>query len=192
MSGDDTARFIYLGLLLAVIGGVFLVENRKQMGQTVKQAAIWVLIFVGAVAGIGLWDDIRQDLAPRQTAFDGGRVEVPISDDGHYYLTLELDGTEVDFVVDTGATEMVLTLEDAERIGIDTGSLAFLGQARTANGRVATASVWVDTVRLGDVEDRNFRASVNGGELDTSLLGMAYLNRFERVEFNRNRLTLSR
>ena len=192
MSGDDTARFIYLGLLFAVIGGVFLVENRKQMGQTVKQAAIWVLIFVGAVAGIGLWDDIRQDLAPRQTAFDGGRVEVPISDDGHYYLTLELDGTEVDFVVDTGATEMVLTLEDAERIGIDTGSLAFLGQARTANGRVATASVWVDTVRLGDVEDRNVRASVNGGELDTSLLGMAYLNRFERVEFNRNRLTLSR
>lgn len=192
MSGDDTARIIYLGLLLAVIGGAFLVENRKQMGQTAKQAAIWVLIFIGAVAGVGLWEDIRQDLSPRQAAFEGGRVEVPISDDGHYYLTLEIDGTEVEFVVDTGATDMVLSLDDAERIGIDTDALAFLGEARTANGRVAIASVWLESVQLGDVEDRNVRASVNGGELDTSLLGMAYLNRFDRVEFNRNRLTLSR
>ncbi len=192
MSGDDISRLIYLGLLLVAVGGFFLVENRKQMGQMAKQAAVWGLIFLGAIAGVGLWEDIKGDVRPRQSVLQTGEIVVPVSQDGHFYLVLELNDTPVRFVVDTGASGIVLTERDAARIGIDTAELAYFGQARTANGVVSTAPVRIAKVRLGDIEDRDLRASVNGGDLDLSLLGMDYLSLFDRMEIRRDRLTLTR
>ena len=102
-------------------------------------------------------------------------MEVPRAFDGHYYLTLDLNGVPVDFVVDTGATDMVLTRADAARIGLDPDALAYTGVAGTANGQVRTARVRLDEVSLGGILDRNLPASVNEGVMDTSLLGMSYL-----------------
>lgn len=192
MDGDDIGRLIYLVLLGAAIGGFFIVENRGQMGKMARVAAVWVLIFIGAIAAVGLWDDIKRDVSPRQSAFDGDRLEVPVAPDGHFYLTLDLDGTPVRFVVDTGASDMVLSERDARRIGIKTETLVYLGQASTANGTVATAPVRIGLVNLGGIEDRDVRATVNGGELDTSLLGMSYLSRFDKLEISRDRLVLVR
>ncbi|SIO23460.1 aspartyl protease family protein [Rhodovulum sp. ES.010] len=193
MHGDDIAQLMYLGLLGAAIAGYFLVSNRDRLGQVAQQAAIWGLIFIGAIAGVGLWSDIRRDVIPRQTVFsEEARVEVPRAPDGHYYLTLQINDTPVRFVVDTGATDVVLTRQDATRVGLDPGELAFFGEARTANGVVQTAPVRLDEVRLGPIEDNGMRAFVNSGEMDDSLLGMAYLNRFERIEFARDRMILSR
>lgn len=192
MVPDDTARLIYLVLLLLAVGGYLLVEFRRRPGRSFQQLAVWGLIFVGVMAGAGLWSDIRRDMLPRQTVLEDGRIEAPLAADGHYYLMAEVNGTPVRFVVDTGATEVVLTLRDAERVGIDASALAYIGQARTANGIVATAPVRLDSISLGPVHDQNLRAVVNGGEMDTSLMGMAYLTRFARVEFSRDRLILER
>lgn len=192
MGETDFPRLIYLALLLAAIGGYFLIELRRRPGRTLQQAAVWGLIFVGAIAAAGLWPDLRRDLMPRQSVLEGGRIEVPMAPDGHYYLTAEVNGTAVRFVVDTGASDIVLTRRDAERAGLDTAALAFTGQARTANGTVATAPVRLATMQLGPIRDSNLRAVVNRGQMDDSLLGMAYLSRFERVEFRRDRLVLER
>lgn len=192
MGQDEFGRLIYLGLLLAAVGGYFLIELRRRPGRTLQQVSIWGLIFVGVMAGFGLWSDMRHDLMPRQSVLDGGRIEVPMAPDGHFYLTAEVNGTPVRFVVDTGASDIVLTRRDAERAGLDTEALAFTGQARTANGTVATAPVRLDTMELGPIRDTRLRAVVNRGEMDESLLGMAYLSRFERVEFSRDRLVLER
>ena len=86
-----------------------------------------------------------------------GRIEVPRAPDGHYYLTLELNGAPVRFVVDTGATDIVLADTDAEKVGIVVDDLIYTGQARTANGIVRTASTRVDEIRAGDIIDRNVR-----------------------------------
>jgi len=193
MTGDDIGRIIYLLLLVAVVGGWFFVTNRENLGKTAQQAAIWGLIFVGVIAVAGLWEDIRDDVAPRQSVVsDGARIEVPRSFDGHYYLSLELNGTPVRFVIDTGATDMVLTREDARAVGIDPDRLAYLGSAQTANGTVPIARVTLNTVALGGVVDTNVGASVNGGEMFGSLLGMTYLNRFGRIEIADGRLILER
>lgn len=98
----------------------------------------------------------------------------------------------MDFVIDTGATEMVLSLEDARRVGLDTAALAYVGQARTANGVVPIAQVVLDEVALGGISDTNVRASVNGGQMDGSLLGMGYLERFSKIEIEGDRLVLTR
>ncbi|MCE8471200.1 TIGR02281 family clan AA aspartic protease, partial [Rhodovulum sulfidophilum] len=120
------------------------------------------------------------------------RIEVPRAPDGHYYMTVEVNGTPLHFVVDTGATDVVLTRKDAARVGLDPEDLQYFGEAHTANGTVRTAPVRLDTVAIGPIVDRNLRAFVNAGEMHDSLLGMAYLNRFERIEFVRDRMILTR
>ena len=192
MTEDNAGQLVYLTLLLLAIAGSYVLSNRRWIGEMARHAAIWALIFVGALAAVGLWQDIRRDVIPRQAVLSDGRIELPAAADGHFYLMAEVNGAPVRFVVDTGASEMVLTRRDAERAGLDPDELVYLGQARTANGSVATASVTLDSVRVGPVEDRGVRALVNRGEMDVSLLGMGYLNRFEAIEMRRDLLVLTR
>jgi len=193
MDSNDTGRLIYLVLLGCVIGGYFFISNRDRLGEMARQAAMWGLIFIGAIAGYGLWSDIRTEVMPRQAVFaDGGRIEVPRAMDGHYYLTLQVDGTPVKFVVDTGATDIVLSRQDAARAGISLNDLVYSGVAGTANGTVRTARVKADTLALGPLVDRNVPVWVNEGAMNTSLLGMAYLQRFSRLEITGGTLVLER
>jgi len=192
MNGDDIARLAFLGLLTAAIVGSYLLHNRGNLGKVAQQAAIWGLIFLGVIAVVGLWGDIRTSVTPRQAMASDGQIEVPRSPDGHYYLTLGINGTPVRFVVDTGATDMVLSQQDALLAGLDPDGLAYLGSAQTANGTVRTATVRLESVTLGDFTDSNLRAVVNQGELDSSLLGMGYLGLFDRIEIADGQLILSR
>ena len=190
---ENWARLIYLGLLFVAVGGYFFLEVRHRPGRTLQQAAIWGLIFLGTLAAVGLWSDIqRQVVIPEQAVMSDGKIEVNQAPDGHYYLTAEVNGTPTRFVVDTGASQIVLTQRAAERAGIDTDGLAYIGQASTANGVVATAPIRIRRFDLGPIHDQNLRAVVNRGQMDTSLLGMTYLTRFAKVEFSRGKLILER
>lgn len=193
MNGDEFPRLAYLVLLLIAVGGWMLAANRHQLGKMAQQAAVWAFIFLGTIAAIGLWSDIRDDVAPRASIIgDGGRIEIPRGLDGHYHLTLTLNGVPVDFVVDTGATDLVLSREDAEKIGLDPANLAFTGAATTANGPVRTARARIDRVDLGGHVETGVPASVTDGEMSGSLLGMRYLERFARIEITGNRMILTR
>ncbi len=68
MDGTDLARLSYLVLLGAVIVFWFVVQNRQSMGKTLQQALIWALLFLGVIAGVGLWEDVRQTVRPTQSA----------------------------------------------------------------------------------------------------------------------------
>jgi aspartyl protease family protein len=193
MSSFEWGNLIYLILLLAMILSWFVAQNRQSLGKSAQQALAWGLIFVGVIAAIGVWDDIRQTVLPSQGAITAsGKIEVPRARDGHYYLTLQVNGQAVDFLIDTGASQVVLSHSDADRLGLVTADLAYTGRAMTANGEVRTAPVRLDSVRLGPVEDRNIRAWVNEGEMDKSLLGMSYLQRWNRIEITGGALVLSR
>ena len=193
MVADQIASLIYLGLFGTVIAGYFLFANRHQMGKVAQMAAIWVFIFLGAIVAVGVWQDVRDTVAPRQsTAMDGTVIEVPRAPDGHYYLIMEINEVPVRFVVDTGASDMVLAEQDAIRAGVDMDRLIFSGRALTANGMVETAPVRLDQVALEGVVDTGVRAVVNAGQMEESLLGMAYLDRFDRIEITDGQLVLTR
>ncbi|WP_400088002.1 TIGR02281 family clan AA aspartic protease [Yoonia sp. R78084] len=192
MTTDQIMQLTYLVLLGAAIGGSAIVVGRKNMGKMAQQAAIWALIFIGVIGAYGLWEDISNDVNPRQTILSESAIAVPRSNDGHYHLTLDVNGTAVDFVIDTGASQVVLSQRDAARIGIDANSLNYSGAASTANGVVRTAPVVLDQVRLGDITDRNVPAVVNGGDMDNSLLGMTYLGLYNRIEISNGELVLNR
>ncbi|PTE15004.1 retropepsin-like aspartic protease family protein [Pseudogemmobacter blasticus] len=191
MDGDTLGRMAYLVLLLVAVGGWVMVEYRKRLGMALRTAMAWGLIFLGVMAGYGLWNDIRQDVLPRQMVTEGGTVELPRALDGHYYAQVDINGTGVLFLADTGASNMVLSRRDADRLGIKTESLVFAGQASTANGTVRTARVTLPEVVLGPFRDSDFAAYVTDGEMDVSLLGMDYLRRF-RVEIDGGKMILSR
>lgn len=192
MDGDDFGRLAYLALLLLAVGGYFLAQARRNLGRTAQQAAIWAFIFIGVIVAYGLWGDLRRTVLPEQTRVVGDGIEVAASDDGHYYLTAEVNGARVLFVVDTGASQIVLTARDAERAGLDPAGLGYFGSAQTANGMVRTAPVRLERFTLGPFEDRNLPAVVNAGDLDTSLLGMSYLGRFRTLAISGDRLHLTR
>lgn len=191
MDNETIGRLFYLVLLLAAVGGWIMVEYRQRMGQALRVAMAWGLIFVGVMAGYGLWNDLRSDIAPQQLISEAGIIEVPRAEDGHYYLTLQINGTAIQFLADTGATNMVLSQADARRIGIDPEGLLYLGTAQTANGTVRTARVDLPSVELGPYLDRDFSAWINEGDMDKSLLGMDYLALY-RVELAGNMMVLRR
>ena len=193
MSPTDYGNLAYLGLLAAVLVVWMFIANRGGLGRKLQHLAAWGLIFLGVIAAVGLWGDIRQTVMPQQSVFaEEGRVELPRAPDGHYYVSLDLNGVSTRFVIDTGATGMVLSRNDAERAGLTPDQLIFRGQANTANGMVRTAPVRLESVGLGPFTDRNVRAYVNEGEMRTSLLGMSYLQRFDRLEISNGRLILER
>ncbi|MAX73949.1 retropepsin-like aspartic protease family protein [Alterinioella nitratireducens] len=193
MEKAEIASLIYLGLLAIALLGSLVSYNRHQIGRVAQYALIWGFIFVGAIASVGLWPELRNSLVPQQSVVTGtGEVVVPRAYDGHYYLTLDLNGVPTRFVIDTGASEVVLTPQDAGRAGIDVAGLNYNSRAMTANGMVQTASIRLDRVVLGDIEDRQVPAVVNGAPMQESLLGMSYLNRFDRIAIEDGQMVLSR
>jgi aspartyl protease family protein len=191
MDSYDLGQLAYLVLLGGAIVTYFVVENRNRMGKAAQQAVIWGLIFVGVIAAYGLWGDISRDVSGRESVMSDGRVEVPMAPDGHYYLAAEVNGHRIRFVVDTGASDIVLAGADARRIGLDPETLAYTRRARTANGMVNTAPVSLDSIALAGWLDHGIEAVVNAGDLDTSLLGMSYLGLFS-VTLSNEILTLDR
>jgi aspartyl protease family protein len=97
---------------------------------------------------------------------------------GHFVAEGTVNGNPVRFLVDTGATSVVLPARDAERLGLDWRK-GERGLNQTANGVVATYGVTLDSVRLGDIEVRAVDAVVIEQGLNIALLGMSFLNRVE-------------
>ncbi len=192
MSDWDIGRMVYLVLLLTVIGGWFFVQNRRSLSKMLQQALIWVFLFIGVIVAVGLWDDVRNISTPSQAIHSNGKIELPRAPNGHYYLTAQVNGSPIRFVVDTGATGIVLNMADARSAGINPETLVFSGEALTANGPVSTAPVRLREIAIGPISDKEVRAWVNDGHMDISLLGMSYLQRFSRIEITPDALVLTR
>ena len=193
MDNFDTARLIYLVLLGGAVLLWFFAQNRASLGKVTQQALVWGLIFIGVIAAVGLWGDIHQTVQPTQTVVaQGNRIELPRAPDGHYYLTAEVNGIPIRFVVDTGASQIVLSQSDAREAGLNLNDLIYVGRAYTANGTVRTAPVKLDSIAIGPIRDHDVRAVVNEGTMDESLLGMEYLQRFSSVEIGGGKLVLTR
>ncbi|EEY04448.1 TIGR02281 family clan AA aspartic protease [Brucella neotomae] len=159
-----------------------------RLGDFARNIAIWSVIILGLVAGYQYRYDL-QDAASRITAglipgnpisgmnADGTlTVTLAKSANGHFEVNGRVNGARVHFLVDTGASSVVLSQEDAERAGIDTASLNYSVPIMTANGQARAASITIATLQIGDIERHDVRAMVTKeGLLTGSLLGMNFL-----------------
>ena len=111
--------------------------------------------------------------------------------DGHFWANGEVDGGNVSFLVDTGASNVFLTQEDARRVGLDPTNLIYNRTVRTGGGESLAAPVKLASLSVDGVRVANVDALVIGRGLPTSLLGMTYLGRLSKFEATPTSLILN-
>ncbi len=121
------------------------------------------------------------DVASTEPA-QGAAAQVVKAADGHYWAEANVNGHEVKFLIDTGATAVSLTTDDARRLGIDPVSLDYSAKVITASGPARAARVKLDSVSVAGAQVRDVDALVIENGLQTSLLGMTYLGRLSQFE----------
>lgn len=120
----------------------------------------------------------------------GGVTAIPKAADGHYWAEARVNTTTVKFLVDTGASVVALTPQDARRLGINLNTLTYDQDVTTASGKTQAARVVIDRVQIGQSQMDDVEALVIREGLSTSLLGMSYLGRLSRFEATQGSLIL--
>jgi aspartyl protease family protein len=110
--------------------------------------------------------------------------------DGHYWAEASVNGHEVRFLVDTGATAVALTTDDARRLGIEPVDTDYTAKVMTANGPARAARVKLDSISVAGAEVRDVDALVIESGLHNSLLGMTYLGRLSQFEASQTAMIL--
>ncbi|MCB1416159.1 MAG: TIGR02281 family clan AA aspartic protease [Nitratireductor sp.] len=196
------ASLLFYGVWGTVIGAAVL--SRGSLAQNARNAAVWLGIILTLMTGY-IYRYELQDVGSALTAglipgspvsgqnSDGrGQVMVVRSANGHFEIDAAVNGESTRFLVDTGASSIVLTADDAERAGIDTAALTFSAPIMTANGATTAAPVTLGTLDIGDIRRDRVRALVaRRGNLDTSLLGMNFLQTLWSFEIRGDRLILT-
>ena len=165
-----------------------------------RALGIWASI--GLVAGVlyayraelgEVGERVVQELKPSAVHnVSPGIVRIDKSGD-HFVAAARVNGKPMGkpMIVDTGATRVVLTADDARRAGIRTGMLQYSVPVMTANGPARAAPVMLESVSIGGLTLRNVEALVTRrGALHTSLLGMSFLSRLRSYEFSGNQLLM--
>ena len=168
------------------------------LGWAFRQLAIWgvlgLLLYL-AVGQRGLWLDGNTAAAKIVTpgesaATTGNTLSYHADKRGHFWVDSVVNGAPVRFMVDTGASAVVLTMSDAAAAGFGRGNLAFNITMSTANGRARAAPVKLREVRIGQLALDDVPAMV-AENLNTSLLGMTFLKRLDGFEIRDGVLTIN-
>lgn len=199
--GLDIGSFGRMGVLLALLAFVSVgVFRGLRASDVLKNALIWVLIALALVTIYSFKTELQMvasrvtgELIPGMalTSVDGNSITVSRGRNGHFSLKAEIAGTPIDMLVDTGASTVVLTYEDAEKVGIDVSSLSFQTPVETANGMTFFARIVLDSIKVGNTELDTIRAAIaQKGNLQQSLLGNSFLDRLSSYEFTGSQLVL--
>lgn len=197
---EGQVHAVYYVVLATMVGSALLLGMRIGLKVAFKNALAWIGIGLVLVLGYSFRHDLGAvkdrvlgELLPhRAVVGDGGAVSFRASAGGHFHIEARIDGTPIRFLVDTGATDIVLSPADARRLGFDPARLRFDRSYRTANGIVQGAPVTLGELTVGPIRLTNVPATVNGAEMGQSLLGMRFLNRLKAYEVKDGKLTLYR
>ncbi len=203
IQNDRFASAFYLSVWGAVVAAAVL-PRTGSLGAAARNAAIWIGVILFLMTGYVYRYEL-QDIGSRLTgglipgspvsSLSGdGRQQAMVTRtaDGHFEVSANVNGTSVAFVVDTGASAVVLTYNDAERIGIDTQSLDYRIPIDTANGRTTAAPATIAAIDIGNIRRDDVQALVaRRGDLSRSLLGMTFLETLWGFEIRGDRLILT-
>ncbi len=174
---------------MLVLVGSSLVARKLDWGQTLRMALAWVSIFAVVFvlflfrdeAG-QVWQRAKADVAGSRGTVKGSTLRLPMRDDGHFWARGRINGREVDFMVDSGATTTALPLEVATAAGVEVGGLPVL--LNTANGTVSAQRGVVARLDIGPIALKDAPVVVSPAFGDMAVLGMSFLSRLQawRVE----------
>lgn len=194
----------YLLVLLVFVGSALL-GRRLRVGEIFRSILMWGAIFLIAITAYAYRDDLGAVGARVLAVLAPG---VPIAGnlagemdesvvvmrqmDGHFFVRADVEGSTMTLMVDTGASYVALTVEDARRIGVDPDTLSYHLPIRTANGMIQAAPITINRMAIGSIERRNVQALVSPpGAMDESLLGLSFLNSLRSYAISGDRLVLT-
>ena len=111
----DNLRLIFLSIILMVLLSSYLIAMRNNLTKLFKSAAVWVVIFSCFIAGYGVWQDLSKEQAVSYSNNES-EIIINIKQDGHFYAIVLVNNVEIEFLIDTGATHIVLTKQDAMKL----------------------------------------------------------------------------
>lgn len=197
LSDGDWQNFIYSALLLTFLLGNLFMRRDLPISKIFKYLGIWSIFGFICVALYSYrfeFADFKSrilgEINPSFAQIKDGKIEIKLAQDGHFYINLQINGVDARFMIDTGASDIVISISEAKRIGIDVAKLSFNKPYQTANGKSWGASVKLNQVKIGSVVFAEVPASVNNAEMGSSLLGMSFLRQFKKYEFFQDRLIL--
>jgi aspartyl protease family protein len=184
-------------LVLIFVAGSFILHRRQSINHVVRNIGLWFAI--GGVIFLGysfrdeatwLGNRLYAELVPVSGDSSSDSIRFAKSSNGHFQIEVMVDGVPVQFLMDTGATDIVLSPSDAIRLGFDTDALRYSKTYNTANGTVSAAPVKLGKMTLGPIHLERVRASVNSAEMGKSLLGMSFLNHLSGYNVSGDHLVL--
>jgi aspartyl protease family protein len=200
--GDGPAALQALGVL-ALVSSAIVIARRTSLSIAARNMAIWVGIGAAILVGYSfraelttVYERARGEIMPASSvASTTHSVTYTASDDGHFYVMGWVNGKPIRFVIDTGASAVVLSPADAQRAGFDPATLKYDLKSETANGEGSGAAVTAATLAVGDnqgghlVRINSVVMEVNSTPMSASLLGMSFLSRLDAVEVHGNQMT---
>ena len=128
---------------------------------------------------------------PREPVSSGRSLTLDADRQGHFQVEARVEGRFIDFVVDTGASLVVLRESSAALAGIRPQPHDYTAVAVTANGRIKAAPAKIDRIEVGGITVYDVPAMVLPDEaLAKNLLGVSFLSRLKRYEYANGRLVL--
>ncbi|AIL65286.1 putative aspartyl protease [Rickettsiales bacterium Ac37b] len=196
-NSEDTLRILYLALLISAIGigYVYSLRNEK-ISVIARNIGIWLLFFVISLGlysykDIILRSKIVSSLLPmRAVQLKDGSLMFSRQLDGAFHVEVIINGAKLDCIIDTGATNIVLSPNNIQNIGIEMSTLNFNIPVMTANGRGLVAKSLVSSLEIGPLKLNNVNVYINQAEMDTCLLGMSFLNQFSKVNIEGENLII--
>lgn len=195
--GDAGRSLVHNFALLAILIASAVLFWRLKPGYILKILAIWLAIGAMLVLAYSfrheaadLANRLMSEIMPSRGVAVNGEVRFREHQRGHFVIDADVDGVTVQFLVDTGASDVTLTPRDARRLGFHLDRLTYDRTYRTANGIVKGARVRLHSLKVGHIVVSDVRASINSADMNRSLLGMSFLSRLSSFEVANGTLTL--
>lgn len=210
LTGDAGERALipadktHLNIYLTVLGAGMIVAAALRIlnqggDQRRREAVIWIAAMICLGLGYGsrdqlndAYDRLMGSIYPSVALTTAqGEAELRRHWDGHYRAEAQVNGVNLNMLVDTGASMVLIPYEVAHELGIDRRRLDFSLPVTTANGQSHVARVTLSSIKIGPIAVFDVKAAVaQPGMLKTGLLGMSFLERLDETSFKRGRLTL--
>ena len=183
MTNDLMLGSVYLLMAIMLVLGS-LMARREKAAKLATMALAWVAIFAAGFVIFTFRDDMGYVLqrlraeATGEPVEQGREIRIPMAIDGHFWVDGRINGKEVKFLVDSGATMTTIGRETAQRVGM-TVSPSRNQIVRTGNGFIRVATGRADKLKVGSIERDGIAVHV-ADEEDLNVLGMNFLSSLQR------------
>lgn len=195
---DAWADVAYRVGVVILISAVIFRAGRGALSQSLRHAAIWVAIVAVLALGFAYREELAGVPQHLRLAFSAGdpvttgdhELVIPQDDQGAFVVVGKINGQRVRFMVDTGASDTVLSPDDARRLGVAVDRLRYDDIAETANGIGHGAPYVAQSLEVGPIALEKFPMTINQAPMSSSLLGLSFLNHLESFEIRGRKLIL--